>query len=334
MLHDTTGGDLSVLLDLPASVIRSDMEDIVEEFLERVGASVDTGSGWPGVWLLLNRWLEGGIIVPDAWSSDRLRRGFFLIEEEWKEACLHRVAHALAWSPPHMAALARREVKDHGNGRFLAALTHTWAERGHHMRGMNGAVRLTYAEAWMSARVDEREHTVPYLDFAANRWNSQLILCAFIENQRHEALVAVERALAVGDTIVLTPWMAVAVIVENLPAHARDVVNLTLREPFTLIQDHAGLPVSAFQSLLGTCPRLSDNISSWPVTTWWPVCWKYPFTVCITNRTTSGSPTQVCAARSPTRTQCAHRRHLHVERLAGHYPKRIVHRGVARMCAG
>lgn len=163
-----------------------------------------------------------------------------------------------------MAALARREVKDHGNGRFLAALTQAWAERGHHLRGTNGAVRLTYAEAWMCTRVDEREQAVPYLDFAANRWNSQLMLCAFIENERHEALVAVERALAVGDTIILTPWMAVAVIVENLPAHARDVVNLTLREPFTLIQDHAGLPVSAFQSLLGTCSRLFHNLSPHP----------------------------------------------------------------------
>lgn len=77
VLQDTMGGDMAVLLDLPASVIRSDMEDIIEEFLERVGASVDTGTAWPGVWLLLNRWLEGGIIVPDAWSPERLRRGFF-----------------------------------------------------------------------------------------------------------------------------------------------------------------------------------------------------------------------------------------------------------------
>lgn len=235
VLLDHHAGDAGGLLELPPAVWRDALMDLVEEFLDRLGGcDAAAGRGWPGVWLLLNRWMERGVVLPDVWTAERLEG----------------VATELAWSPPHMAALARREAGV-DNGRLKRALVRTWREHDHHRRWTIPGLRLTYAEAWLTLEARDDEEPPAYLDFVANRWNAQLMLCAYIEAEHYEARYAVERALAAGDTTILPPWLAASVVVENLPAYARDVVALTVREPAAMIQDHAGLPVSPFQSLLG-----------------------------------------------------------------------------------
>ena len=71
-----------------------------------------------------------------------------------------------------------------------------------------------------------------------------------LEVQHPQCCVVAAARLMTGEMVVMTPHLAVNIHLSYLPPHVSDVLLLVLRDSRSLLNTLAGLPVSAFHSLL------------------------------------------------------------------------------------